>query len=188
MQLNKLSFVLTFFLISRLNCIPAWITAPYSLSLSFLSAVSFLQPHAHSSLVYLVSLLGNMDHSFHHTLLLVIRALTDRYPSLLGGCGKDIYRMSNSFTAIARLLGRRLEESTAVHCRSERSCAEVDKSVTVHALFPTQAVLFLYLFFFTFVCTPIQNIKVILKSGTYLHKKTLITFSHILLQIKDVLF
>ncbi|CAI5694191.1 unnamed protein product [Oreochromis niloticus] len=73
------------------------------------------ETHAHSSLVYLVSLLGGMEHSFHHTLLLEIRALTDRYPSLLGGCGKDIYRMSNSFTAIARLLGRRLEKSTA-HC------------------------------------------------------------------------
>ncbi|KAM9359781.1 ventricular zone-expressed PH domain-containing protein isoform 2-T2 [Symphorus nematophorus] len=78
------------------------------------------ETHAHSSLVYLVSLLGSMEHSFHHTLLLEIRALTDRYPSLLGGCGKDIYRMSNSFTAIARLLGRRLEESTAMHCRLER--------------------------------------------------------------------
>uniref|UniRef100_A0A3P9BXJ6 Ventricular zone expressed PH domain-containing 1 n=1 Tax=Maylandia zebra TaxID=106582 RepID=A0A3P9BXJ6_9CICH len=74
------------------------------------------ETHAHSSLVYLVSLLGSMEHSFHHTLLLEVRALTDRYPSLLGGCGKDIYRMSNSFTAIARLLGRRLEEkSTSEH-------------------------------------------------------------------------
>uniref|UniRef100_A0A8C4DGG4 Ventricular zone expressed PH domain containing 1 n=1 Tax=Dicentrarchus labrax TaxID=13489 RepID=A0A8C4DGG4_DICLA len=73
------------------------------------------ETHAHSSLVYLVSLLGSMEHSFHHTLLLEIRALTDRYPSLLGGCGKDIYRMSNSFTAIARLLGRRLEESATMH-------------------------------------------------------------------------
>uniref|UniRef100_A0AAX7SJF1 PH domain-containing protein n=1 Tax=Astatotilapia calliptera TaxID=8154 RepID=A0AAX7SJF1_ASTCA len=72
------------------------------------------ETHAHSSLVYLVSLLGSMEHSFHHTLLLEVRALTDRYPSLLGGCGKDIYRMSNSFTAIARLLGRRLEEKSTV--------------------------------------------------------------------------
>uniref|UniRef100_A0A672GUV9 Ventricular zone expressed PH domain-containing 1 n=1 Tax=Salarias fasciatus TaxID=181472 RepID=A0A672GUV9_SALFA len=83
------------------------------------SAVGIIsEAHAHGSLVYLVSLLGSMEHSFHHTLLLEIRALTDRYPSLLGGCGKDIYRMSNSFTAIARLLGRRLEEKTAAHCRS----------------------------------------------------------------------
>ncbi|XP_049432152.1 ventricular zone-expressed PH domain-containing protein isoform X1 [Epinephelus fuscoguttatus] len=80
------------------------------------------ETHAHNSLVYLVSCLGSMEHSFHHTLLLEIRALTDRYPSLLGGCGKDIYRMSNSFTAIARLLGRRLEESTAMHCRVDEAC------------------------------------------------------------------
>lgn len=79
----------------------------------------FFQTHAHSSLSYLVSLLGSMEHSFHHTLLLEIRALTDRYPSLLGGSGKDIYRMSNSFAAIARLLGRRLEENMAAHSRLE---------------------------------------------------------------------
>ncbi|XP_061638687.1 ventricular zone-expressed PH domain-containing protein isoform X2 [Phyllopteryx taeniolatus] len=78
------------------------------------------EAHAHSSLGYLVSLLGNMDHTFHHTLLLEIRALTDRYPSVLGGYGKDLYRLSNSFTAIARLLGRRLEESTTAR-RSENS-------------------------------------------------------------------
>ncbi|KAM9852772.1 ventricular zone-expressed PH domain-containing protein isoform 3-T3 [Aulostomus maculatus] len=77
------------------------------------------ETHAHSSLVFLVSLLGNMEHTFHHTLLLEVRALTDRFPSLLGGCGKDIYRLSNSFTAIARLLGRRLEESGAACCRLE---------------------------------------------------------------------
>ncbi|XP_061684091.1 ventricular zone-expressed PH domain-containing protein [Syngnathoides biaculeatus] len=76
------------------------------------------EAHAHSSLVYLVSLLGNMEHTFHHTLLLEIRALTDRYPSVLGGYGKDLYRLSNSFTAIAGLLGRRLEES-ATASRSE---------------------------------------------------------------------
>lgn len=100
---------------------PAWITTPDVIILTSclsLCVVPFLQTHAHSSLVYLVSCLGSMEHSFHHTLLLEIRALTDRYPSLLGGCGKDIYRMSNSFTAIARLLGRRLEESAAIHCRS----------------------------------------------------------------------
>lgn len=138
MQLNKLSFILTFFLISRLNCIQH--------GSSFLSAVSFLQPHAHSSLVYLVSLLSNMDHSFHHTLLLEIRALTDRYPSLLGGGGKEIYRMSNSFTAIARLLGRRLEEGTAMHCRLERRRAKIDQPVTVHVLLHTGFIFFLQLF------------------------------------------
>uniref|UniRef100_A0A8C6T876 Ventricular zone expressed PH domain-containing 1 n=1 Tax=Neogobius melanostomus TaxID=47308 RepID=A0A8C6T876_9GOBI len=70
---------------------------------------------AHSSLVYLVSLLGSLEHSFHHTVLLEVRALSDRYPLLLGGCGKDLYRMSNSFTAMARLLGKRLEDSNALH-------------------------------------------------------------------------
>uniref|UniRef100_A0A674BGL3 Ventricular zone expressed PH domain-containing 1 n=1 Tax=Salmo trutta TaxID=8032 RepID=A0A674BGL3_SALTR len=76
---------------------------------------------ARSSLVYLVSLLGSMDHSFHHTLLLEIRALTDRYTSILGGCAKDIYRMSNSFTSIARLLGRRLETDTTINWGLEAS-------------------------------------------------------------------
>ncbi|KAM9441637.1 ventricular zone-expressed PH domain-containing protein-like [Salvelinus alpinus] len=74
---------------------------------------------ARSSLVYLVSLLGSMDHSFHHSLLLEIRALTDRYNTILGGCAKDIYRMSNSFSSIARLLGRRLETDTTINCRVE---------------------------------------------------------------------
>nr|XP_020455930.1 ventricular zone-expressed PH domain-containing protein homolog 1 isoform X2 [Monopterus albus] len=80
------------------------------------------ETHGHSSLVYLVSLLGSTEHSVHHTLLLEIRALTECYPSLLGGCGKDIYRMSNSFTAIARLLGRRLEENTATRFRADEAC------------------------------------------------------------------
>ncbi|XP_022624617.1 ventricular zone-expressed PH domain-containing protein homolog 1 [Seriola dumerili] len=83
--------------------------------------ISEVQTTPHS-LVYLVSLLGSMEHSFHHTLLLEIRALTDRYPSVLGGCGKDIYRMSNSFTAMARLLGGRLEESMATRCRADEAC------------------------------------------------------------------
>ncbi|XP_036392681.1 ventricular zone-expressed PH domain-containing protein [Megalops cyprinoides] len=78
------------------------------------------EEQAHSSLVYLVSLLASMEHSIHHTLLLEIRGLTDRFSSILGGCGKDIYRMSNSFTAIARLLGRRLEaDSTTARAEHE---------------------------------------------------------------------
>uniref|UniRef100_A0AAZ3PVS8 PH domain-containing protein n=1 Tax=Oncorhynchus tshawytscha TaxID=74940 RepID=A0AAZ3PVS8_ONCTS len=71
---------------------------------------------ARSSLAYLVSLLGSMDHSFHYSLLLEIRALTDRYTSILGGCAKDIYRMSNSFTSIARLL----ETYTTINCRKQQ--------------------------------------------------------------------
>ncbi|XP_062417088.1 ventricular zone-expressed PH domain-containing protein isoform X2 [Pungitius pungitius] len=80
------------------------------------------ETHALGAMVYLVSCLGSMEHSFHHTLLLETRALTDRYPSLLGGCGKDIYRMSNSFSAISRMLGQRLEESTATRGRGSEAC------------------------------------------------------------------
>ncbi|KAM9733807.1 ventricular zone-expressed PH domain-containing protein isoform 1-T3 [Menidia menidia] len=87
------------------------------------------ETHAHSALVYLVSLLDSMEHSFHHTLLLEIGALTDRYPSLLGGCGKDIYRMSNSFTVIARLLGRRLEDKMATQCRVDEACPSPSASL-----------------------------------------------------------
>ncbi|XP_063061391.1 ventricular zone-expressed PH domain-containing protein [Engraulis encrasicolus] len=65
------------------------------------------------SLLYLVSLLSSMEHSVHHTLLLEIRRLTERYSGLLGGGAKDIYRMSNSFSAIARMLTRRLEAAGA---------------------------------------------------------------------------
>ncbi|XP_072317363.1 ventricular zone-expressed PH domain-containing protein [Eucyclogobius newberryi] len=72
---------------------------------------------AHNSLLFLVSLLSGLEHTFHHTVLQEIRALSERFPLLLGGCGKDIYRMSNSFTAMARLLGKRLEDSTALHSR-----------------------------------------------------------------------
>ncbi|XP_029026769.1 ventricular zone-expressed PH domain-containing protein [Betta splendens] len=89
------------------------------------------EPHAHSSLLYLASHLGGAEHGFHHTLLLEIRALADRYPSLLGGCGKDIYRMSNSFTAIARLLGRRLEEGPAPRCSAGRADAGPEQRLQV---------------------------------------------------------
>ncbi|KAM6945997.1 ventricular zone-expressed PH domain-containing protein-like [Aplochiton taeniatus] len=78
---------------------------------------------ARGSLAYLVSLLGSMEHSLHHSLLLEIRALTDRHPSILAGGSKDIYRMSNSFTAIARLLGRGLELEGALHSRVEEDSA-----------------------------------------------------------------
>ncbi|XP_062329388.1 ventricular zone-expressed PH domain-containing protein [Osmerus eperlanus] len=76
---------------------------------------------ARSSLAYLVSLLGSMEHSLHHGLLLEVRGLTERHASILGGCSRDIYRMSNSFTAIARLLGRRLEQSKSLAAHTMRS-------------------------------------------------------------------
>ncbi|KAA0714675.1 Ventricular zone-expressed PH domain-containing protein [Triplophysa tibetana] len=69
---------------------------------------------------YLVSLLASMEHSVHHILVLEIRSLTDRYTSILGMGGKDIYRISNSFSAIARLLGRMLEAETPAARREEK--------------------------------------------------------------------
>ncbi|XP_051952601.1 ventricular zone-expressed PH domain-containing protein [Xyrauchen texanus] len=75
---------------------------------------------ARGALQYLVSLLASMEHSVHHTLVLEIRCLTDRYTSILGRGGKDIYRMSNSFTAIARLLGRKLEADSAMSRGEEK--------------------------------------------------------------------
>uniref|UniRef100_A0AAY4DFS4 PH domain-containing protein n=1 Tax=Denticeps clupeoides TaxID=299321 RepID=A0AAY4DFS4_9TELE len=76
------------------------------------------EDEARNALVYLVSLLGSMEHSVHHTLLLEVRRLTDRFCCILGGGGKDIYRLSNSFTAIARLLGKQLEAQGDGVCRS----------------------------------------------------------------------
>ncbi|KAI4897482.1 hypothetical protein NFI96_024082 [Prochilodus magdalenae] len=80
--------------------------------------------YAREALLYLVSLLACMEHSVHHTLLLEIRSLTDRYTNILGGGAKDIYRMSNSFSAIARLLGRRLEADSAAVSRGNKEVAD----------------------------------------------------------------
>ncbi|KAK3549120.1 hypothetical protein QTP70_032784 [Hemibagrus guttatus] len=74
------------------------------------------EDQAREALQYLVSLLACMEHSVHHTVLLEIHSLTERYTSIVGGGAKDIYRMSNSFSAIARLLGRRLQSDTLTPC------------------------------------------------------------------------
>ncbi|NXQ56556.1 MELT protein, partial [Anthoscopus minutus] len=67
------------------------------------------EERARASLLYLVNQLANMEHSFHHILLLEIKSLTDTFSSILGAQSRDIYRMSNSFSAIARLLLRQLD-------------------------------------------------------------------------------
>ncbi|XP_066541005.1 ventricular zone-expressed PH domain-containing protein [Hoplias malabaricus] len=67
------------------------------------------EDQAREALVYLVSQLECVEHNVHHTLLLEIHSLTDHYSHLLGGGAKDIYRISNSFSAIARQLGQWLE-------------------------------------------------------------------------------
>lgn len=71
------------------------------------------EERARSCLRYLVSQLANMEHSFHHILLLEIKSLTDAFSSILGPHSRDIFRMSNSFTNIAKLLSRQLENSKA---------------------------------------------------------------------------
>nr|XP_017501780.2 ventricular zone-expressed PH domain-containing protein homolog 1 isoform X8 [Manis javanica] len=71
------------------------------------------EERARSCLPFLVSQLANMEHSFHHILLLEIKSITDDFSSILGHQSKDIFRMSNSFTAIAKLLTQQLESTKA---------------------------------------------------------------------------
>nr|XP_054495493.1 ventricular zone-expressed PH domain-containing protein homolog 1 isoform X3 [Agelaius phoeniceus] len=75
------------------------------------------EERARTSLLYLVNQLANMEHSFHHLLLLEIKSLTDSFSSILGSQSRDIYRMSNSFSAIARLLARQLGADGAAASR-----------------------------------------------------------------------
>uniref|UniRef100_A0A8C4SDW1 Ventricular zone expressed PH domain-containing 1 n=1 Tax=Erpetoichthys calabaricus TaxID=27687 RepID=A0A8C4SDW1_ERPCA len=71
------------------------------------------EERARSCLAYLVTLLANMDHTFHHVLLMEIKGITDMFSNILGANSKDIYRMSNSFTYVAMLLGKKLEISNS---------------------------------------------------------------------------
>ncbi|NXX89897.1 MELT protein, partial [Centropus bengalensis] len=77
------------------------------------------EEQARTCLMYLVNQLANMEHSFHHILLLEIKSLTDTFSSILGTQSRDIYRMSNSFTAIAKLLVRQLENDSTSGARIE---------------------------------------------------------------------
>ncbi|KAM6357216.1 ventricular zone-expressed PH domain-containing protein homolog 1 isoform 2-T2 [Alca torda] len=77
------------------------------------------EERARICLMYLVNQLANMEHSFHHILLLEIKSLTDTFSSILGTQSRDIYRMSNSFTAIAKLLIRQLENDNTSGARME---------------------------------------------------------------------
>ncbi|XP_074009819.1 ventricular zone-expressed PH domain-containing protein homolog 1 isoform X2 [Numenius arquata] len=77
------------------------------------------EERARICLMYLVNQLANMEHSFHHILLLEIKSLTDTFSSILGTQSRDIYRMSNSFTAIAKLLVRQLENDNTSGARTE---------------------------------------------------------------------
>ncbi|XP_039345443.1 ventricular zone-expressed PH domain-containing protein homolog 1 isoform X3 [Mauremys reevesii] len=77
------------------------------------------EERARMCLIYLVNQLANMEHSFHHILLLEIKNITDTFSNILGNQSRDIYRMSNSFTAIAKLLIRQLENDTTLGSRTE---------------------------------------------------------------------
>ncbi|NWI36709.1 MELT protein, partial [Picathartes gymnocephalus] len=77
------------------------------------------EERARTSLLYLVNQLANMEHSFHHILLLEIKSLTDTFSRILGAQSRDIYRMSNSFGAIAKLLARQLDADGASGARME---------------------------------------------------------------------
>ncbi|NXA73944.1 MELT protein, partial [Thryothorus ludovicianus] len=77
------------------------------------------EERARTSLLYLVNQLANMEHSFHHILLLEIKSLTDTFSGILGTQSRDIYRMSNSFSAIARLLARQLGTASAARMEND---------------------------------------------------------------------
>ncbi|XP_070439059.1 ventricular zone-expressed PH domain-containing protein homolog 1 isoform X2 [Equus przewalskii] len=83
------------------------------------------EERARSCLPFLVSQLANMEHSFHHILLLEIKSITDAFSSILGPQSRDIFRMSNSFTAIAKLLTQQLETAKARSGRKKAS-AEIE--------------------------------------------------------------
>ncbi|KFP85765.1 PREDICTED: ventricular zone-expressed PH domain-containing protein homolog 1, partial [Apaloderma vittatum] len=91
------------------------------------------EERARVCLMYLVNQLANMEHSFHHILLLEIKSLTDTFSSILGTQSRDIYRMSNSFTAIAKLLGRQLENDNMSGARVEND-AEAESPVLLDNL------------------------------------------------------
>ncbi|XP_059587050.1 ventricular zone-expressed PH domain-containing protein homolog 1 isoform X5 [Alligator mississippiensis] len=86
-------------------------------------------------LVYLVNQLANMEHSSHHILLLEIKSITDTFSNILSTQSRDIYRMSNSFTAIAKLLIRQLENDNRSGTRIE-NYADTESSVQLDDLKP----------------------------------------------------
>ncbi|XP_077606253.1 ventricular zone-expressed PH domain-containing protein homolog 1 isoform X2 [Crocuta crocuta] len=79
------------------------------------------EERARSCLPFLVSQLASMEHSFHHILLLEIKSITDAFSSILGPQSRDIFRMSNSFTAIAKLLTQQLETTKTRSSRRKPS-------------------------------------------------------------------
>ncbi|XP_034295031.1 ventricular zone-expressed PH domain-containing protein homolog 1 isoform X3 [Pantherophis guttatus] len=84
-------------------------------------------------LVYLLNQLGNMEHSFHHIILLEIKYITDLFSNILGIQSRDIYRMSNSFTAVAKHLIQQLKNNTSSECRSQSLVVHAGHTKDIHA-------------------------------------------------------
>ncbi|XP_053317367.1 ventricular zone-expressed PH domain-containing protein homolog 1 isoform X2 [Spea bombifrons] len=82
-------------------------------------------------LTYLVNQLTNMEHSFHHVLLMEIRNITSVFNNILGSQGRDMCRMSNSFTAIAKILNEHLQTETAQTQRTENHI-QTEPSFNIH--------------------------------------------------------
>ncbi|XP_053317368.1 ventricular zone-expressed PH domain-containing protein homolog 1 isoform X3 [Spea bombifrons] len=89
------------------------------------------QTWAKICLTYLVNQLTNMEHSFHHVLLMEIRNITSVFNNILGSQGRDMCRMSNSFTAIAKILNEHLQTETAQTQRTENHI-QTEPSFNIH--------------------------------------------------------
>ncbi|CAM9838254.1 unnamed protein product [Lampetra planeri] len=76
------------------------------------------QDRARQCLNHMVSLLSSTEHTSHHALLLEIKSITDKF-GLLRIHGREVYRMSNGYAAIASLLAGQLERG-APEADSER--------------------------------------------------------------------
>ncbi|TSK38330.1 Ventricular zone-expressed PH domain-containing protein [Bagarius yarrelli] len=72
-----------------------------------------------------------MKHSVHHTVLLEIHRLTERYTAIVTGDTKDLYRSSNNFSTIARLLGLGLQPDTGTSCRENGEVADQKDQVKI---------------------------------------------------------
>ncbi|KAK2501578.1 hypothetical protein MC885_003744 [Smutsia gigantea] len=70
-------------------------------------------PYLTGQLVRIYGAVGHVDE---------IKSITDDFSSILGPQSKDIFRMSNSFTAVAKLLTQQLEATKARHGRVPSSC------------------------------------------------------------------
>ncbi|KAM3832253.1 LOW QUALITY PROTEIN: ventricular zone-expressed PH domain-containing protein homolog 1-like [Vipera latastei] len=88
---------------------------------------------ARTCLIYLLNQLANMEHSFHHIILLEIKYITDTFSNILGIQSRNIYRMSNSFTAVAKHVIQQLKNNTRTECRSQSLVVHAGHMKDVHA-------------------------------------------------------